>query len=829
MNSTPSSLETQDMTAAESRVEALERERTLDTFRRWGYLQAAIDPLGRMRPLPHAELDAIGEEGRLGRKWYCGAIGADFMHITDPERRRWIQAALETAPPPVPAEAVLDRVITAELFEEILHARYPGTKRFSLEGAAALIPLLDAMLDSAGSHGATELMLGMSHRGRLNVMTHIVGISARDVFTGFEDVQPRKVLGCGDVKYHQGATGTYRTLQGHSLLVRLVSNPSHLEAVYPVVLGRTRARQVRLGDQEQTAVVPVVLHGDAAFTGQGVVAETLNLADIDGFSVGGTLHIIVNNLIGFTTNPGELHSSPFAADAAKRQPIPVFHVNGEDLAAVVRVGYLAQEYRRRFKSDVVVDLIGYRRHGHSEVDDPTVTQPGLYAAIKARQPLWKNYAASLGIDADERARAIRTGLQQAQGEAAASRERPTLSMEAEYWSRYRGGCYRAEYDVDTGVPVPQLQEIGQRLTTWPEDFHVHPKTQRLLQHRAEMLSGKRAVDFGMAETLAFGSLLHQGVSVRLTGQDSRRGTFNQRHAVLTDIQTGQPYLPLAQVASSGARFDVHNSTLSEAGVLGYEYGYSRDYPEALVLWEAQFGDFANNAQVVIDQFVASAEDKWRALSGLVMLLPHGYEGQGPEHSSARIERFLQLAAEDNLQICQPSTAVQYFHLLRRHALSVWRTPLIVFTPKSMLRQAASSSAIDEFATPRFQRVFADTEAREARRILVCTGKIGHELRHERARRNDMSVAIVSLEQMYPFPAAELTAAFAQHPTAREIVWVQEEPANMGARAFVIPRLRRLAGGRPLRSVRRSASGSPATGSGKAHEIEQKTVLQIALG
>jgi 2-oxoglutarate dehydrogenase E1 component len=803
--------------------------RILDTFRRWGYLQADLDPLGRLQPLPHAELDRFGDAARFARAWYCGPIGAEFMHIPDPERRNWVAARLETDPPRVDPDPILDRLVEAEMFEEVLHGRYPGTKRFSLEGATALIPLLDETIESAAADGATEIILGMSHRGRLNVMVHIVGKNASDIFAGFEDVQPRSVLGGGDVKYHMGASGAYQTRRGLSLVVQLVANPSHLEAVYPVVLGRTRARQVRIDDREQTRVVPVVLHGDGAFAGQGIVAETLNLAGIDGFAIGGAIHVIVNNLIGFTTDPQELHGTRFASDAAKRLPIPIFHVNGEDLTAVVRVARLAADYRSTFKSDVVVDLIGYRKHGHSEVDDPTVTHPALYGAIKKREPLWRLYAQHLGIDADARARAIRERYHAAQNDASASTARPRLSRVADYWERFRGGCYRPEYAVDTGVPVERLQALGGALTRVPDGFHTHPKIARLLQQRAEMAAGKRAVDFPMAETLACASLLAQGVPVRLVGQDSRRGTFNQRHAVVVDVETEQEYVPLAHVAPGQARYEVYNSALSEAGVLGFEYGYSLDYPEALVMWEAQFGDFANNAQVIIDQFIGSAEDKWARLSGLTLLLPHGYEGQGPEHSSARIERFLQLAAEDNLQICQPSTAAQYFHLLRQQALTVWRTPLVVFTPKSMLRHASSSSPLGDFAAPRFVRVLSDRDAQEPRRILVCTGKIGHELRAERARRGDRGIAIVSIEQLYPFPSSELADELHRHPAAREIVWVQEEPANMGARTFVVPRLRRLGGNRPVRSVRRSASASPATGSSKAHEIEQKTLIQIAFG
>jgi 2-oxoglutarate dehydrogenase E1 component len=805
------------------------RKQILDAFRRWGYLQATLDPLGRLAPAPVPDLDVFGDEGAFARRFYCGPIGAEFMHIPDPDQRRWIQEQLEGEPPRIDSYAVLERLISAELVEDVLHARYPGTKRFSLEGATALIPLLDEILTSAAAAGAIEVMLGMSHRGRLNVMVHIVGKDPVDIFSGFEDADPRSVLGGGDVKYHLGASGTYHTRDGKPLAVQLVSNPSHLEAVYPVVLGRARARQVRLDDGESTRVVPVVLHGDGAFAGQGIVAETLNLTELTGFKVGGTIHVVVNNLIGFTTDPADLHSTRFATDVAKRLPVPILHVNGEDVGAVVRAGQFAAEYRRTFKSDVVIDLIGYRRYGHSEVDDPTVTHPTLYARLKDHLPMSRQYAAQIGADVDDLVRVKRNEFHDAQESAATRSERRAMSQPAEYWNRYRGGCYRPEYDVDTAVAANRLQSLGERLTRVPSDFHLHPKMRRLLQQRSEMVAGKRPIDFGMAEALAFATLLDERVPVRLSGQDSIRGTFSHRHAVLVDTVDERRCCPLAQTAVNGARFEVYNSPLSEAAVLGFEYGYSRDYPETLVLWEAQFGDFANNAQVIIDQFIASAEDKWRRLSGLTLLLPHGYEGQGPEHSSARVERFLQLAAEDNLQICLPSTAVQYFHVLRRQALTAWRTPLVIFTPKSMLRHSSSSSPIPAFAEKRFLRVLADIEVRDARRVLLCTGKIGHELRAERARRADDETAIVSVEQLMPFPSRELATECGRYPNAKDFVWVQEEPANMGARAFMMPRLRRLLDGRPVRSVRRSASASPATGSAKAHDIEQQTLLAMAFG
>jgi len=670
--------------------------------------------------------------------------------------------------------------------------------------------------------------MGMSHRGRLNVIVHVARRAAEEVFAGFEDVDPRSVLGSGDVKYHMGATGEYLTRSGAKVHIHMVSNPSHLEAVDPVTIGRTRAKQDRAGEIGSKKYLPLLVHGDAAFAGQGIVAETLNYADLPGYTVGGTVHIIANNQIGFTTVPRELHSSRFSAQLARRQSVPIFHVNGEDVDAVIRVGRIALDYRYAFGTDVVVDMIGYRRHGHSEVDDPTITQPLLYKAIKEHPPLWKIYSEDIGVeDPQAQVEAIRAELEAGQKTAASMTKKPTLRELPAYWNNYQGGRYKPEYEVETGLSPEELGEITTRLTTYGEGFHIHPKVKKLLEQRAEMGSGKRPVDYGMAEALAFGSLVKAGIAVRLTGQDTRRGTFNQRHSVLVDVENEQEYVPLQHISREQARCEIYNSTLSEAGVLGFEYGYSRDYPEALVLWEAQFGDFVNVAQAVIDQFISAGEDKWNLLSGVVLLLPHGYEGQGPEHSSARIERFLQLAARDNLQICQPSNAAQYFHLLRRQALRHWRKPLIVFTPKSMLRHPDASSPSEHFTHPHFLNVLPDTEVSRAKRILLCTGKIGHELRDERKKRKDDSTAIVFLEQMYPFPEAELIKELGRHSSARDIVWVQEEPANMGALFYILPRLRHIAGERPILSVKRSASASPATGSAKAHEMEQNTLLSLA--
>jgi 2-oxoglutarate dehydrogenase E1 component len=805
-------------------------ERTLKAYRRLGYLLADLDPMNRIEPEVQPGLeDTDPATAEFARRCYSGTIGVEFMHIQQAERRRWIEARMESPAPTPPRDRILELLTRGEMFESMLQQRYLGTKRFSIEGVEALLPLLDELLEGAAEHRAFEVVLAMSHRGRLNVMVHTIGKGATDIFAGFEDVDPRSILGGGDVKYHMGATGEHRGRNGHTVGIHLVSNPSHLEAVDPVAQGRVRAKQVRRQDDACEAVFPIALHGDSAFAGQGILAETLNLAELPGFRVGGTVHVIVNNLIGFTTEPKNFQSSRFASDVARRLPIPIFHVNGEDPDAVARVARIAVDYRYAFKSDVVIDLIGFRRHGHSEVDDPTITQPLLYKKIQAHPPLWKLYAPTIGLpegEAERRAEAIRAELDAAQKAASSVAKKPSLRTLPAYWDAFTGGPWKPEYDEPTGVPAAAIGELTRPLTEAPEGFHVHKKIQALLAQRAEMGQGKRPLDYGMAEALAFASLVKMGIPVRLSGQDSRRGTFNQRHAVLIDVEDAAEYLPLQHVDPGQARFEIYDSMLSEAAVLGFEYGYSRDYPDALVLWEAQFGDFANGAQIVIDQFITATEDKWGLLSGLVMLLPHGYEGQGPEHSSARLERYLQLCAEHNIQVCQPSTAAQYFHLLRRQALTPWRKPLVVMTPKSMLRHKDSASTVADLGRERFQKLVGDPEVSGARRVLLCTGKIGHELKREREARKDGSTAVVFLDQLYPFPKTELIAEMARHPQAHDVVWVQEEPANMGAMFFVRPRIETLLC-RKIRTIKRASSGSPATGSAKAHALEQQALLTLA--
>ncbi len=811
-------------------VEQHERETTFDIFRRWGYLQASLDPLGQyLPPEPFPTPVPEGESAAEARSYYCGTIAAEFMHIPSPEQRQWLQERMEQKPPTPDQALILTQLIRADIFEQVIQSRYLGTKRFSLEGLTVLIPFLDRVLAVSADRGVTKAMIAMSHRGRLNVMTNTIGRAASEIFTKFEDVDPRSTMGGGDVKYHVGATGEYESPDGHVIGLHLASNPSHLEAVDPVVLGRTRAKQERIGKGGKDTILPLIIHGDAAFAGQGILAETLNMATLHGYNVGGTIHVIVNNLLGFTALPEESNSSRFSTDIAKRLPIPIFHVNAEDPDAVIRVAAIATEYRQRFHSDIVVDLVGYRKHGHSEVDDPTVTQPRRYAIIKDRPALYQIYAKSIGVDPAQEVQQIQQEFLDDQKVATKADQKPRLAELPEYWDPYKGGELEPEDDVPTGLSSERVNELAIGLTNYPNGFHIHPKVKKLFEQRVEMGAGSRPFDYGMAELVAFASLLEAGVPVRLTGQDTQRGTFNQRHAVMVDTETEVRYIPLAHLSPKQAKFEVYNSLLSEAAVLGFEYGFSRDYPEALVLWEAQFGDFANGAQIIVDQFIAAGEAKWGLLSGVVMLLPHGYEGQGPEHSSARIERYLQLAANDNIQICQPSTAAQYFHLLRRQALRPWRKPLIVFTPKSMLRHPDASSSLAEFSRERFLNVLPDNDVQSPRRLLVCSGKIGHNLRVEREKRKDMSVGIIFLEQMYPWPEEELQAALDQHPSAQEIVWVQEEPANMGAFFYVMPHLRRMAGDRAVLSVKRSASATPATGSAKAHEIEEKTLIDLALG
>jgi 2-oxoglutarate dehydrogenase E1 component len=801
-----------------------------DTFRRWGYLQADIDPLNRLPHFSHRELDTIAkEDAEKWRKIYCDKIGLEFMHMPYPERCDWLANRMESKREQLDKRYVLERILSAEAFERFIHTRYVGAKRFSLDGLAVTIPVVDGILDQAANLGIETVMIGMAHRGRLNVMYHHAGVSAENIFAWFEDVDPKSALGSDDVKYHKPGVGVYKTFSGKEIIVDLSPNPSHLEAINPVVMGRARARQERIKDKSK--VLAVLIHGDAAFAGQGITAEALNYAEIRGFRIGGTIHIITNNQIGFTAVPEVLHSTRFSSDAAKRLHVPIFHVNAEAPDAAMQVAKMATDYRTTFSSDVVIDLFGYRRYGHNEADDPTVTSPTLYKQIGNIPLLYQSYAKEIGVnesEVKELQKNIESALDVQLEKGRAMTKKPSHIAPPDYWNPYSGGLYQREFEVETKVSAETLEHVGKAMSSTPPNFTVHPKLIKLLEQRLQMSKGERPIDWGGAEALAFGTLLSEGVPVRITGQDVCRGTFSHRHAVLYDHSNGEAFLPLRKISPTQARFDVYDSILSEAAAVGFEYGFTRDYPEALVCWEAQFGDFVNGAQIIIDQFISAGEDKWGLLSGLVMLLPHGFEGQGPEHSHARLERFLQLCAEDNMQVCYPTSASQMFHMLRRQALRAWRKPLIVMTPKSMLRSPSAASSRDELINGYFQTVINDQpEYYGAERILLCSGKIVHELRAERKKQNDLSTAILSVEQLYPLPEQELIQALASFPHAKTMVWVQEEPANMGALLYIRPHLERLANDRKVTKVSRSASASPATGSPKAHAMEQEAIIRLA--
>jgi 2-oxoglutarate dehydrogenase E1 component len=803
-------------------------------FRRWGYLQADVDPLKiRLTPLPVPELDQLLEGAASHwRSVYCGPIGAEFMHILDGDEREWIADYLENPNVSFDKERFYQKVLAAEGLEQFLHTRYIGAKRFSLEGSTSLIALLDIILNYAADSGFEMVMLAMPHRGRLNVLYNTIGVEPKSFFAGFEDIDPRRELGGGDVKYHKGATGRHTAPSGRELQLRIASNPSHLEAVNSVLMGRVRAHQFRSGDiGKWKTVLPIIMHGDASFAGQGTVPEALNLMNLPGYCIGGTIHIIVNNLIGFTASPESLHSSRFASDAAKPLAIPILHVNGETPEAIAHAGLFSLDYRNRFNRDVVIDLIGYRRYGHSEIDDPTITHPVLYQTVHQQPPFYQKLAQSLGKTSDEVEREVKDLYQKLDNyreEGKRLERRPSLHELPGYWSGYCGGYYDPDLEVKTSLAPDRAYQLAQAIFNVPDSFNIHPKIEKLLEQRKQMTEGELPLDWGMAETFAYASLLWEGIPVRLAGEDSARGTFAHRHAVLYDQTTGERWIPLQHLARYQGPFEIYDSPLSELAALGFEYGFSRDYPEALTIWEAQFGDFVNGAQMMIDQFIAAGEDKWSLLSGLVMLLPHGYEGQGPEHSSGRIERFLQLAAKDNIQICQPSSAGQFFHTLRRQVLRRWRKPLVVFTPKGMLRMAASYTPFHELMSEDFRPILDDEALyRKATRLLVCSGKIAHELRAERRKRKTTDTAIVTIEQLYPFPERDLATLLSSYVYVQHIVWVQAEPANMGPLTFVRPILERLANEKTVTAVRRSENASPATGSAKAHDMEQEALMHLA--
>ncbi|MBV8691648.1 MAG: multifunctional oxoglutarate decarboxylase/oxoglutarate dehydrogenase thiamine pyrophosphate-binding subunit/dihydrolipoyllysine-residue succinyltransferase subunit [Actinobacteria bacterium] len=833
----------------------------INMYRVRGHLIADLDPLAVKEPHTHAELDPAtygltlwdldreyltdGLGGRdvmrlgdiLGilRDAYCRTVGVEYMHIQEPDQKRWIQEHVEgvsTQLSPEEQRHILGRLNAAEAFERFLHTKYMGHKRFGLEGAESAIPFLDATLDEAAKAGLPEVVMGMAHRGRLNVLANIVGKSLGEMFREFEgSLDPNTTQGSGDVKYHKGATGKFVGASGKELAISLASNPSHLEAVDPVVEGMARAKQDLLDEGLAFPVLPLLIHGDAAFAGQGVVAETLNLSNLRGYRTGGTVHLVINNQVGFTTAPESARSSVYATDVAKMVQAPIFHVNGDDPEACVRVARLAFAFRQAFHKDVVVDMVCYRRFGHNETDEPSYTQPMMYERIESRRSVRKLYTEALinrgELSLEEAEKALddfQARLQAALDETRSSAP-PKMTSLPEFTPPVA-----IPSTQPTGVPRDVLDKIEHRLHNAPDGFTVHPKLAKQLDTHAKMY-GTGEVDWALGEALAYGSLLLEGTDVRLAGQDTRRGTFSHRHSVMVDNETEEEFIPLANLADDQGRFMIYDSLLSEYAALGFEYGYSVVHKDALVAWEAQFGDFANGAQIVIDQFIVAAEDKWDQTSGLVLLLPHGYEGQGPEHSSARIERFLTLAAENNIQVANVTTAAQFFHLMRRQIHREVRKPLVVFTPKSLLRAKQSRSPIEELVDGAFREVLDDaavTDPSTIEGVVLASGKMAFDAMARRDKTG-APVAVVRVEQLYPWPEEQLAEVLAHYESAREVVWLQEEPENMGPWTFVHGRLHRmLRDDFELRHVARVESGSPACGSGTMHALEQDDLVDRAV-
>ncbi len=826
-----------------------------------GHLIADLDPLRWKEPDMPVELDpatygltiwdldrefltgglagrerfALGDILHVLRDAYCRTIGIEYMHIQDPQEQRWIQEQVEGVSPELALDDqhhILERLNAAEAFEKFLATKYVGQKRFGLEGAESAIPILDAILEAAADADLVGSVIGMPHRGRLNVLTNIVGKSYDQLFREFEgQIDPESIQGSGDVKYHLGQVGKFVARSGKDITVELAANPSHLEAVDPVVIGMARAKQDAINDPEAFSVLPILMHGDAAFAGQGVVAETLNMSDIKGYRVGGTIHVVVNNQIGFTTTPEAARSGFYSTDVAKIIQAPIFHVNGDDPEACVRVARLAFAYRQRFHKDVVIDMVCYRRHGHNEGDDPSYTQPMMYAKIDERRSVRKLFTESLvkrgQLSLEEAEGALddfQKRLQTALDETRQSA--PTSEVLAKVPPTPTGVLPH----LDTGVDRDVLDRVYTALSSTPDSFQVHPKLLKQFEARDAMWAGGE-VDWALAEAMAYGSLLLEGTDLRIAGQDTRRGTFSHRHAVLVDHTNGDEYAPLAHLGADQGKFWIYDSLLSEYAGLGFEYGYSVVAKDSLVVWEAQFGDFWNGASTIVDQFVVSAEDKWNQTAGLVMYLPHGYEGQGPEHSSARVERFLSLCAEDNIQVANCTQASQLFHLLRRQVRRAVRKPLVVFTPKSLLRARSMRSRVDDLVSGHFQETLDDpgvTDRAAIRRIVLTTGKVGHDAIAARDAAG-APVAVVRLDQLYPWPAAQLDEIVAGYPEARDIVWLQEEPENMGAWSFVRGRLyERFDDSHKIHRVSRFESGSPATGSHAVHAQEQEQLLVQAL-
>ncbi len=848
----------------------------INAYRVRGHLIADLDPLGS-EPSYHPELDpetygltiwdldrefltgslgqAIGEAGpkpvatlreilETLRSTYCGKIGAEYMNIQVPQEKRWLQQRMEPEGNRWPLDRetrvrILKNLVAAEEFEHFLHSRFVGQKRFALEGAETAAAILEEIIDRAAERSVQEIVIGMAHRGRLNILANVVGKDVKQIFSEFEgEIDPSSTQGSGDVKYHLGARSTRRTESGREITIAVSPNPSHLEAVDPVVEGIVRPKQDRLGDTARERVIPVLVHGDAAFAGQGVVAETLNLAQLDGYTTGGTIHLVINNQIGFTTLPDESRSTPYSTDVARGVQAPIFHVNGDSPQACVRVAQMAFDYRQQFKKDVVIDMVCYRRHGHNEGDDPSYTQPIMYRKIKEHPSVATQYAERLvreRIVFPDEVQAMRKEVAQRLSEAY-----DAVQEQAEHYEVQELSAVPYEdigsFCPRTSINQQVLERVIRGITSFPEDFHLHPKLRAFVDRRRDAIAKNSPVDWAFGEALAFGTLALEGTPVRLSGQDSGRGTFSQRHLAFYDSETGRRHIPLQHISPDQARFEVWDSSLSEYAVLGFEFGYSVADPLTLVIWEAQFGDFANGAQIMIDQFISSAEQKWGQPSGLVMLLPHGFEGQGPEHSSARIERFLALCAENNMQVCNCTTPAQYFHLLRRQMYGGsdrrgTRKPLVVFTPKSLLRHPRAVSSLQEFTSGGFLELIDDkAEPSNVSRVVFCSGKLYYDLVAAREERKAGHVAIVRMEQLYPFASEQASDILARYSKAAEVVWAQEEPRNMGPwrvlRECIQPLLNPTS--RELRYVGRPESASPATGSGKRHQQEQAEIVNDAL-
>jgi len=841
----------------------------INAYRFLGHQHAHIDPLRRAEPeripelelnyhnLSGADLDRVFQTGSLVgpeeatleeilyalNRTYCGTVGAEYMHITDTDEKRWIQQRLESVQshPQLHHEKqrwLLQRLTAAEGIERYLHSKYVGQKRFSLEGGESLIPLMGELIDRAGAHGTREIVIGMSHRGRLNVLVNILGKLPSELFSEFEDVHDR-IHASGDVKYHQGFSSNITTTGGLVHLA-LAFNPSHLEIVSPVVHGSVRARQQRYRDRQGSQVMPVVIHGDSAFAGQGVVMETFNMSGLRGFTTEGTVHIVVNNQIGFTTSRiKDSRSTLYCTDVAKMVNAPIFHVNGDDPEAVLYITQLALDYRMQFKKDVVIDLVCYRRHGHNEADEPAATQPMMYSDIRSLPTTRALYAQRLaGMDIVPQESSAQMAVSYRDQLDAGKSVTPAVilhqhinAMVAVNWKSYVG--YQWDEPCDTTVPLQALEALAVRLQKLPIGFELHPRVAKVIEDRRRMAAGAMPVDWGFAESLAHASLLNDGYPIRISGQDSERGTFFHRHAVLHDQHSGDIFVPLQHICDSQSRFLVIDSLLSEEAVLAFEYGYATTDPESLCVWEAQYGDFANVAQVVIDQFITSGEAKWGRLCGLTLLLPHGYEGQGPEHSSARLERFLQLCVDHNIQVCNPTTPAQFFHLLRRQMVRRVRRPLIVMSPKSLLRHKQAVSSMDELASGKFHPVIGepdDADTGSMTRLVMCSGRVYYDLLEHRQASQLDHVALIRIEQLYPFPWRLLRAELARYPGIREFIWCQEEPQNQGAWYATRHKFEELIGEEnKLVYTGRDALSAPAVGYASLHVQQQTELVNKALG